>query len=998
MAGPPTGAGHDRAHPGLPSGLRLPAQGRACHGVIARLPGTPGTPGSDGTPGPDDTRRRLEQAARRLPELGSPRLWETRVPTTRDDPRAAARARRELLRPVHDERSPLRAVRLTYADGTADLVLVALRRLVPRALLEQVAGALLTGAAVEPPSADAPSAPSTPWAATAPAAPTAPADWGLGDRHRGGTVSARPLAVPGPGAGRGPGTARLLVEALALTVARYSGAETVAIGNLDVTRGRAETARLSVRQIDEEQCVADRLAEADAEAEAEPDSAPGSGPRPELPAVGVVHAEAWDGCTYLPCLTPLFPITVHLLERPDGAVEASCWFDEGVLAPEVADTFCASVERLAARFAADSGATVPATLPPLTPEETARVLRRGGAGRAPGPGADRRIDDCFEEAARRRPDAVALTDEHGELTYGQLDERADRVAAGLHAFGVAPGSKVGVCLDRDASVVVAMLGILKAGCAYVPMDVRYPADRLRYVVEDARLPLVVADAESFPAVADVRVVGLDELSARGLPGGGGDRRQGTPADDAYVIYTSGSTGRPKGVVVPHRNVTALLAATGPDFALRHDDVWTLFHSTAFDFSVWETWGCLLSGGRLVVVPHWTARDPEEFHRLLVEQRVTVLNQTPSAFAQLVRADRAAKAELSVRLLVLGGEPLDVALLAPWFAGHSPTRCRVVNMYGITETTVHVTAQTITPAELVAGSRSVGRALPGWSVSVRDARGRVLPPGAAGEIHVGGAGLAAGYLGRPELTAQRFVTDEATGERLYRSGDQGRLRPDGSLDHLGRLDQQVKIRGHRIEPGEIRAVLAADPAVSEAVVVATAAAPGDPASSRIDAYVVLAGEAHEAGEAGEAGEADTARILDNARRILPDYMVPATLTRIPAVPLTTNGKPDLDRLPPPAAAGRADGSPDSTPPGPAGTDDLAAEVLGIWSEHLRAEVSMADNFFLLGGNSLLVLRVLRSLQERGLPRIAPRDFYRNSTADTFIRLVAARRDAPGTDRP
>ncbi|MFE3498981.1 amino acid adenylation domain-containing protein [Kitasatospora sp. NPDC059160] len=972
VAGPPTGTGHDRAHPGLPSGLRLPAQGRACHGVIARLPGTPG---------PDDTGRRLAQAARRLPELGSPRLWETRVATTRDDPGAAARARRELLRPVHDERSPLRAVRLTYADGTADLVLVALRHLVPRALLEQLAGALLTGAAVEPPSADAqsaPSTPSTPWAAPA------PADWGLGDRHRGGTVSARPLAVPGPGAGRGPRTARLLLEALALTVARYAGTETVTIGHLDVARGRAERARLSTRKIDEEQSVADRLAAPGPET----DLAPGPAPGPELPAVGVVHAEAWDGCTYLPCLTPVFPITVHLLEHPDGTAEASCWFDEGVLAPEVADTFCASVERLAARFAADSGTTVPATLPPLTPEETARVLRRGGAGRAPGPGADRRIDDCFEEAARRRPDAVALTDEHGELTYGQLDERADRVAAGLHALGVAPGSKVGVCLDRDASVVVAMLGILKAGCAYVPMDVRYPADRLRYVVEDARLPLVVAGAESFPAVADVRVVGLDELSALGVPGGGGDRRPGTPADDAYVIYTSGSTGRPKGVVVPHRNVTALLAATGPDFALRPDDVWTLFHSTAFDFSVWETWGCLLSGGRLVVVPHWTARDPEEFHRLLVEQRVTVLNQTPSAFAQLVRADRAAKAELSVRLLVFGGEPLDVALLAPWFAGHSPTRCRVVNMYGITETTVHVTAQTITPAEVVAGSRSVGRALPGWSVSVRDARGRVLPPGAAGEIHVGGAGLAAGYLGRPELTAQRFVTDEATGERLYRSGDQGRLRPDGSLDHLGRLDQQVKIRGHRIEPGEIRAVLAADPAVSEAVVVATAAAPDDPASSRIDAYVVLAGEAQ------EAGDADTARILDSARRILPDYMVPATLTRIPAVPLTTNGKPDLDRLPPPAAAGRAD----ATATGTAATDDLAAEVLGVWSHHLGAEVSMADNFFLLGGNSLLVLRVLRSLQERGLPRIAPRDFYRNSTADTFIRLVAARRDAPGTDRP
>ncbi|WP_449475578.1 non-ribosomal peptide synthetase [Streptomyces abikoensis] len=606
----------------------------------------------------------------------------------------------------------------------------------------------------------------------------------------------------------------------------------------------------------------------------------------------------------------------------------------------------------------------------------------------------------FEAVARRSPDAVALVDEREELTYRLLGERAGAVAAGLRALGIAPGTRVGVCLDRGAPLVVALLGILKAGCAYVPMDYRHPGDRLRFTVENAGLPLVIGEAGRFPAVEGVRVAGVDELA--GLPAAAappGTRRT-DPADAAYVIYTSGSTGRPKGVVVPHRNVTALLDATSADFGLGPADVWTLFHSSAFDFSVWEIWGCLLTGGRLVVVPYWTARDTDEFHRLLAEQRVTVLNQTPSAFAQLVRTDRAAVRELSVRLLVFGGEPLDVRLLAPWFARHSPAWCRAVNMFGITETTVHVTAQTVTPAELVAGSRSVGRALPGWSVSVRDGAGRVLPPGAAGEIYVGGAGVADRYLGQPELTAQRFVADGATGERLYRSGDKGRLHPDGRLDHLGRLDNQVKIRGYRIELDEIRSVLASDPAVSTAVVVVGRETPGDSASSRIDAYVVL-DEVHGRG-------ADAGRLLGNARRVLPDYMVPSTLTVLPAVPLTANGKPDVTRLPPPAVQGRAAGrqqAEDGDRPagaaeavvpaeavGASGTGEaapdggVAREILQVWGRALRTEVTGDDNFFELGGNSLLVVHVLTTLRERGLPRVALRDFYAHSTAREFIRLV------------
>ncbi|WP_424640537.1 amino acid adenylation domain-containing protein [Embleya sp. AB8] len=886
----------------------------------------------DPAPGADEIRRRLDRAGRRWGAPDRLPLAEVTVSGPRDAPSARARVRREALRPVREGPFPLRAVLVRYADATGDLVLVAARGRFSLAALDRVAdvlgsdadpGGALLSPAVEP-------TPNGGWPAV---------DWGLGDPRRAGIVGSCPLTVP-----TGAGGAHAVRTAVALTLAGYGGAADPEVGSLDAMP---------------------------------------SGPGAALPPVGVVITPARADRTYLPTLAPVFPLTVHGVEGPDGSFEGWCRFDEGTIAPEVADGFCASVVRLATRLAADPGAPLPARPPLVDPEQVREILRLGGAG-VPS-GDTPRIDRLFEEVARRRPDAVALVADDGELTYRQLDERADALAAGLRASGVTAGAMVGICLDRDTSLVVAMLGVLKAGCAYVPMDAGYPPDRLRYIVENADLRLVLAaDVGSFPTMADVVVRRPAEvIAAAALDGDRTTARTSRDADaPAYVIHTSGSTGRPKGVVVPHHNVTALLAATAADFHLAPDDVWTLFHSSAFDFSVWEIWGCLLTGARLVIVSYWVARDTEEFHRLLVEQRVTVLNQTPSAFAQLARTDRRATDELSVRLLIFGGEPLDTAVLGPWFARHSHTRCRVVNMFGITETTVHVTAQTITPAEVVAGSRSVGRALPGWSVSVRDEHGRVLPPGPTGEIHVGGAGVAHGYLGRPELTAQRFILDAATGERLYRSGDKGRLRPDGRLDHLGRLDNQVKIRGHRIELDEIRSVLAADPEVGAAVVVVNQATPGDPATSRIDAYVVLT-----------AGS-DTRRVLDRARRILPDYMTPTTLTEIPTIPLTENGKPDLARLPAPTLGALAH-RPDPVAPDPlpaAEPDRLAAAVLDIWSHCLRTPVTREDNFFEMGGNSLLVVQVLTSMRERQLPRVSTRDFYSNSTAGQFINLVEQRHDA------
>ncbi|WP_329534001.1 amino acid adenylation domain-containing protein [Streptomyces sp. NBC_01450] len=560
-----------------------------------------------------------------------------------------------------------------------------------------------------------------------------------------------------------------------------------------------------------------------------------------------------------------------------------------------------------------------------------------------------RIDTAFDARADRHPDAPALTHDGTTTTYGALRERAERLAAGLRAAGVRPGDRVGIRLERGADLVATMLAVLKAGAAYVPMDPAHPEERLDRTARDAGVRLVVRDTAPYLGAA----TRIDRL------------RQGTGQDPAYVIHTSGSTGRPKGVVVPHTNVLALLDATREDFALTADDTWTFFHSSAFDFSVWEIWGALLTGARLVVVDHWMARSPEDFHALLVRESVTVLSQTPSAFGQLRAVDRSAKERLSVRLVVLGGEALDTRPLLGWFDRHPEDRCRLVNMYGITETTVHVTAATVTRRGALAASRSVGRPLPGWTVSVRDERGRPLPTGAAGEIWVGGAGLALGYLGRPELTAERFVTDPHRPGRWYRSGDLGRLRADGSLEHLGRIDSQVKVRGYRIELDEIRAALLEDPVVTAAAVVLSGDAFEDAAGVRIDAYVVADG--------------DIGDVRRRAARLLPDHMLPATVTAVAALPLTPNGKLDRDRLPAPQPAKQA---PEPAKPVPvavsASPGDLVTVLTGVWEEVLGVPVGPDDNFFELGGNSLYAIRVGTALRERGLPALPMRLLYTHPT--------------------
>jgi amino acid adenylation domain-containing protein len=604
---------------------------------------------------------------------------------------------------------------------------------------------------------------------------------------------------------------------------------------------------------------------------------------------------------------------------------------------------------------ADPGSRLSA-LPLLGAVERQQLLREWSDA-APVGGGTAPVHELFMAQAARRPDAVALVSGDRVLTYGELARRSSRMARRLAELGVGPGMLVGLCAERSPELVLGVLAILAAGGAYLPLDPAHPMERLAYTLADARAPILLAEEtlhERLPAGA-ARVVGLHALAGDGevageVPLPAVRAVPGDPGDLAYVIYTSGSTGRPKGVEVSHANVARLFAVIRQSFAFSQDDVWTLFHSIAFDFSVWELWGALAFGGRLVVVPGETARSPEAFYELLRRERVTVLSQTPSAFRQLLWAEESALARgeervADLRLVVFGGEALDPASLGPWLERHGEERPLLVNMYGITETTVHTTWRRLGQSDLARPGSVIGRPLSDLSLHLLDRGGRPVPIGVPGEIHVGGAGVARGYLARPALTAERFVPDpfaggtvgEVGGLRLYRSGDLARWRRDGDLEYLGRIDRQVKVRGFRIELGEIEAALAEHPGVREAVVAAREDRPGD---------VRLVGYVSSAAGTDLSPQALAAFLAER----LPAYMVPAAWVLRERLPLTANGKVDRAALPAPVE--RGEGGAYVAPRSP-----VEQVLAGIWEEVLGvSRVGVEDDFFALGGHSLVAAQV------------------------------------------
>ncbi|MFE6871593.1 amino acid adenylation domain-containing protein, partial [Kitasatospora sp. NPDC057692] len=673
-----------------------------------------------------------------------------------------------------------------------------------------------------------------------------------------------------------------------------------------------------------------------------------------------------------------FDLDLQLREGGDGSLGGHLEYATALFDRTTVERFRGHLLRLLAGIADAPGARLSA-LEVIGDEELALLTRPAERF----PAVTRRVHELFEDQAARTPDSPAVSFAGTTLTYAELNARANRIAHALIARGAGPETLVGLGLERGIELVPALLGILKSGAAYLPLDPANPADRIAYIVDDARAPLIVttrAHAGLFPGellLLDGDGDGNEDGDALAARPDTDPAVAGSPENLIYTIYTSGSTGRPKGVALTHRNVVRLMERGHEQFAFTGSDVWTLFHSYAFDFSVWEMWGALLYGGRLVVVPDSVVRSPEEFLDLLVRERVTVLNQTPTAFRALVGTD----ADLALRAVVFGGERLEVSELRPWAERFGLDRTALVNMYGITETTVHTTLHRVTAQDLDArGASPVGRPLADLSVHLLDADGRPVPIGVPGELCVGGAGVARGYLNRPRLTAERFAPDPygPPGSRLYRSGDLARRLADGGLEFLGRIDDQVKVRGFRIELGEVETSLTAHPEVRDAVVLLREDTPGD---GRLVAYVTPAD-----GTAPAPGA-----LRSHLAGRLPGYMVPAAFVVLDALPLTTNGKLDKRALPVPGR--EAVGAEGSVGPRTVAEERIAA----VWADVLGLErVGVEDGFFELGGHSIRAVALVGRLRAIGYD-LAVRDVFEHRTVARIAELVTGRPAPTGVGR-
>ncbi|WP_327173846.1 amino acid adenylation domain-containing protein [Streptomyces sp. NBC_01335] len=670
---------------------------------------------------------------------------------------------------------------------------------------------------------------------------------------------------------------------------------------------------------------------------------------------------------------PHYPLTLVVERAPGGRVRFNLVHDRALLretgAREILRTFTRTLTALLTR-----------------PDAPVRALAHP-EHRPAGPAAPTTLGGLFDAAARRDPAATAVTacaldGTTRSLTYGELASARDALVPVLRAAGVRPGSRVAVAVPRSVEQVVALVAVVTAGGAYVPLDLAYPDERLEHVLTDAapqvvlvapggrdRFTRLLGRTEGDPA----RLLVLGEEPPHAEPPAPDTVRTGTartdtvrtetagPHDPAYVIYTSGSTGRPKGVVVPHSSVVTLLANTRPAMGFRPDDVWVQFHSYSFDFAVWELWGALAHGAELLVPEYALTRSPVDFHRLVRERGVTVLNQTPSAFYQFIEADRHADAPATaLRRIIFGGEALDLGRLRGWVERHGTATPELVNMYGITETTVHVTHRVLTDEDFGGGDISpIGGPVPGLTTHLLDDRLRPVPPGRVGAIYVAGDQVSLGYLGRPELTAGRFVADPFAGDgsRMYHTGDLARRTLGGELEFVGRADDQVQLKGFRIELGEVEAAIREFDGITDAAV--TPADTGD----HLVAHVV-----------GRA-PGDLTRLL--AAR-LPAHMVPGRVLTLDALPLTVNGK--LDRKALTERAARQDTPAAAGAPARDALADLDAldALVTLFAETLpEPDVDADTDFFMAGGDSIVAITLINRARALGLP-IAPRDVFLHRT--------------------
>ncbi|WP_155764962.1 non-ribosomal peptide synthetase, partial [Mycobacterium colombiense] len=637
-----------------------------------------------------------------------------------------------------------------------------------------------------------------------------------------------------------------------------------------------------------------------------------------------------------------------------GGIGGTVEFRTDVFDPDSIQALIERLQRVLVAMTADPGRRL-SSIDVLDETEHARLDAIGNRVALTQPATPKSIPAVFAQQVARAPEAVAVTFDGRSMTYLELEQAGNRLAHLLAGQGVGPGQSVALLISRSAEAIVAILGVLKSGAAYLPIDAALPDARIEFMITDAAPIAAITTADLRPRLAGYELAVIDTNDPRIDTQPDAAVSVAAPDDLAHIIYTSGTTGVPKGVTVTHHNVTQMFDALDIGIALAPHQVWTQFHSYAFDFSVWEIWGALLFGGRLVVVPDSVARSPEDFHALLVDERVTVLTQTPSAVAMLPPQG------LEQAALVIGAEPCTVELVERWAPGRV-----MVNVYGPTETTMW--ASKSAPISAGSGAPPIGSPIAWASFFVLDVWLRPVPAGVVGELYIAGRGVGVGYVRRAGLTASRFTACPfgEPGARMYRTGDLVRWRPDGQLQYLGRADEQVKIRGYRIEPGEIQTALAALDGVEQAAVIAREDRPGD---TRLIAYIT--------------GTADPTHLRTRLGERLPPYMVPAAIVALEALPLTPNGKLDTHALPAPEYTAGQYRAPDSA---------IEEVLAGIYAQVLGLErVGVDDSFFDLGGDSISSMQVVARARAAGLI-CRPRDIFVEQTVARLARVATVADDS------